>query len=68
MFDKCNTDWIRGFGLGFFYLSKIVSLCPRYSFFISPLILFQLGLLRIQLPKLTPSILMENCGHFIYLG
>ena len=38
----------------------------RMNLFIIPsLILSQLELSRIDLPKLTPSILMENCDLFI---
>ena len=42
---------------------------PDMDFFIVPsLILSQLELLRIELSKLTPSILMKNCDHFICPG
>ena len=51
----------KGFGLLLsFYLWKRVSLCFRYAFFcVSSLILSHLELLRIELLKLTSSILME---------
>ena len=61
--------WIRGFSLRLsFYLSKRVSLCSRYGFFTIPsLILSHLELSRIELPKLTPSLLMEIVQRLDFL-
>ena len=50
----------------YLFTSQGVSLCSRFRFFIIPaLILSQLELLKIELPKLPPSVLMGNCDHFI---
>ena len=63
-----TTVWVRGFGLRLsFYLSKEFYFVPDMDFFIIPLLMLsQLELIRIELPKLTPIILMENCDHFIF--
>ena len=50
-----------------FFISKRVVLCFRYWIFFAKLwlILSQLKLSRAELPKSSPSILMENCDHTI---
>ena len=54
-------SWEKRIGLRLsFYLPKRISLCSRYVFFTVPSrILSHLEQLRIELPKLTPSILMK---------
>ena len=51
----------------FFFISKRVALCSKHCLFFVTLwlILSQLELSRTELPKFTPSILMENCDHTI---
>ena len=50
-----------------FFISKRVVLCFRYWIFFAKLWLIwsQLKLSRAELPKSSPSILMENCDHTI---
>ena len=65
-----TTVWIRRFGLRLsIYFLKRISLCSRYVFFYYTITyLSRLELLRIELPKLTPSILMKSCDHSICPG
>ena len=59
-FDLSTKVWTGGFFLWLsFYLSKRISLCSKYGFFF----LSQLELSRAEFPKLTWSILIENCDH-----
>ena len=54
------------FTIIFLPLKESLTLFQIWIFFIIPLlILSQLDLLRIELPKLTPSILMKSCEHSI---
>ena len=51
----------------FLPLKKCLTLFQICIFFIKPsLILSQLELLRIELTKVTPIILIENCDHSIF--
>ena len=57
------------FTIIFFLLKESLILFQIWIIFIIPsLILSQLELSKIELPKLIPSILMKNCGHSICPG
>ena len=54
------------FTINFLPLKESLTLFQIWSFFIiTLLILSQLEVSRIEIPKLTASILMENCDHSI---